>query len=331
MQMVRDYLIFDHIASGGLGRVFLGKPVAKLNQPGLVTIKIYDQNKVQDEAVLQQIENECKIGRQVTHPNLVKCLDSFIDNGCAYVIQEYVGGVSLRHFMNQLAKAKNRVGLAQVFEFGLKFSEVLSFMHSQVIPNFGHGLVHGDIQPSNIMFNKAGELKLIDYGLSGPNSMVSKEAGFSEYVSTAYVGKRRLQTGVIAKSDDIIAFGFILWELVAGQSYYEGKDKKTVIKEVMSGHIKPLVEYSTRTTAEISNFVYKCMTSDGVGGFSDFREIRQDLQNFHREFQRPDEVNFSEGLRALCRETYEKLAVTEAKINREALSWKAQEQGQSSF
>jgi serine/threonine protein kinase len=331
MKVIGDYVLIQPIGAGGFGQVFLAKSLKPNSAAGFYAIKVYSKANLNDNAFFDQIEKEYQIGKNLKHPNLVKSLDFILTDHEALLVQEYVGGISLRDLMNRLIRSQNRFGFSQIFEFALKFSEVLNYMHELKIPEVSIGFVHGDLQPSNIMFNKAGELKLIDYGLSGTNSLISKETVQSEYASISYIGKRRLQTGRIAHSDDLIAFGIILWEFCTGKNYYAFNDRKSIISEILRGQWRLANQVDPRVTPELSQFLFKLMNSDALDGYKNFRDLRAPLHDFHKSHRSSGDLSFAQVLTTLCKEEYESVKAKEIKAQKEFQVWQMNRPKESSL
>lgn len=89
------------------------------------------------------------------HPNIVKALEVFIANNTCYYTMEYLPGGSLNDY---IAKKKG-IPEAEALRYTREIGSALSYMHERK-------MVHLDVKPANMVFDKDKTLKLIDYGLS---------------------------------------------------------------------------------------------------------------------------------------------------------------------
>ncbi len=89
------------------------------------------------------------------HPNLVRVTDYFEGNGTAYLVMDYVDGVSLETFLKM--QPRNRLEERQARELIMAVLSGLSAVHK-------HGFLHRDVKPSNIYISKEGTVTLIDFG-----------------------------------------------------------------------------------------------------------------------------------------------------------------------
>ena len=155
------YQIVDSLGQGGYGMVFLAKwaayaktiPLAGVQCP-LFAVKVLPAAKATPELVARFL-HEIEIQRGLSHPNLVRLLDSGFDGSVHYMVHEYVDGGTLR----QKIREQERVSLDFAARIISEIAAVLEYLQSQKI-------VHRDIKPSNILLTADGNAKLADFGLA---------------------------------------------------------------------------------------------------------------------------------------------------------------------
>ena len=156
-----EYQIIDSLGQGGYGMVFLAKcavfartiPLAGEQSP-LFAVKVLPAAKATPELVARFL-HEIEIQRGLSHPNLVKLLDSGFDGSVHYMVHEYVGGGTLRQKIRDLERIPLDVAARVISEI----AGVLEYLQS-------HKIVHRDIKPSNILLTGDGTAKLADFGLA---------------------------------------------------------------------------------------------------------------------------------------------------------------------
>ena len=108
------------------------------------------------EELLAKFKKEARRIRQLHNEHIVGVHDLFEENGTAYYVMDYIDGESLEELMKRtgepLSEAEVRNVLSQVLD-------ALKVVHQA-------GLWHLDLKPANIMIDKAGHIKLIDFGSS---------------------------------------------------------------------------------------------------------------------------------------------------------------------
>ena len=146
---------------------------------------------------------------ELSHPNIVQVIDIFQENGTEYYVMEYLEGGSLRDLVNKNGKISEEQALKYIYPIG----DALSYMHNK-------RMCHYDIKPSNIMLDKDGTPKLIDFGISknydsSGNQTSSTPIGISEGFAPIEQYKQSVQE--FSPQTDIYALGATLYFLVTGK------------------------------------------------------------------------------------------------------------------
>lgn len=140
----------DELGRGPLGVVFRGEDRTNGRS---VALRILPETLLQAEGIRRAVVADLKAAAQISHPNLVRVLGLVELDGRRCVVTELVTGSSLAEALRK----GQRMPPAKVLSLGRALAEVLAFIH-------GKGVVHGSIQPSNVMA-AAGSLKVADLGL----------------------------------------------------------------------------------------------------------------------------------------------------------------------
>ena len=139
----------EEIGRGPLGALYRGQDTDGRN----VAIRMLPPEMVRDRGVLKAVVDDLKAASGISHPNLVKVIAFMELRGQRCVVSEYVQG---RNFQELIASGR-RASFQQTHALGRIVAQALSVAH-------GKGLVHGSIQPSNVMV-ASGVIKVADLGL----------------------------------------------------------------------------------------------------------------------------------------------------------------------
>ncbi len=150
---ISDYLILREIGKGGMGVVYEAwhKPTGRL-----VAMKELLSDNLMDDKNLKLFHREISVTRELTHPNIVRFYDSFTKKRTPYLVTEYMPGGNAE---DRLLKQKGPFPTDEACRIILDILEGLSWAHKR-------GIVHRDIKPQNILFDKEGQAKLSDMGLA---------------------------------------------------------------------------------------------------------------------------------------------------------------------
>jgi len=190
------YEIEKEIGSGGGGVVYLGRHI-RLDKP--VVLKADKRSLSVGEETLRR---EVDMLKNLSQTYIPQVYDFIEENGTVYTVMEYIDGVSL----DKVLAWKKPLQQKEIIKWACQILEALNYLHTQK----PHGILHGDIKPSNIMLRVNGDICLIDYNIAlalGEDGAV--KVGFSrgyaspEHYGVDYEAARNVEKSkVVSKSDD---------------------------------------------------------------------------------------------------------------------------------
>lgn len=154
---------------------------------------------------LETFEHEARLLKELSHSNVVKLVDYFVEDHRAYLVLEHIDGKSLR----QIVQQEGRLDEEQVRNLARQMCEILAYLHAQSPP-----VVHRDFTPDNLILRKDGTLKLIDFNVarqSDDASALSSVVGKPNYLSPEQF------RGAPVPESDLYAFGACLYFLLTGE------------------------------------------------------------------------------------------------------------------
>ena len=179
-------------------------------EPGSQAVKVHSETgKVLFNKFKEKLIKEAKILSEVHHPYIVNVLEVFEENNTAYIAMEYISGFSLKYMLE-----KNGIlPEATVLKYVRQIGEALQFVHDKSI-------LHLDIKPSNILIDKNGNARLIDFGVSKrydieqeetSTTMLTLSKGFASIEQYDNEG-----TQVFSPRPDIYSLGATMYNLLTG-------------------------------------------------------------------------------------------------------------------
>ena len=199
--------ILGLIGQGGMGAVYKARQ-QQLDR--LVALKILPAEVSQDPAFAERFTREARALARLNHPNIVTVYDFGQTDGFYYFLMEFIDGTTLRHLLAD-RKLTPREALAIVPQI----CEALQYAHDQ-------GIVHRDIKPENILTDKAGRVKIADFGLAKlvetePQSQRLTQPrevmGTPHYMAPEQVEKPQL----VDHRADIYSLGVVFYEMLTGE------------------------------------------------------------------------------------------------------------------
>ncbi|MEM7474002.1 MAG: protein kinase [Planctomycetota bacterium] len=157
------YELLRPLGRGGMGSVYLARH-RKLGKE--VAVKLLPAHNFRSDFFTARFEREVRASGGLEHPAIVQATDAGEFEGTQYLVMEHVDGLDL----SRTSRLTGRLTIADACEVARQVALGLSYAHSK-------GIIHRDIKPSNLMLSRAGETKILDFGLArvGPWEGVSAE------------------------------------------------------------------------------------------------------------------------------------------------------------
>lgn len=204
------YKVIKLLGKGGFGRTFLAHDTDNLNERCVVKqLTFQSTNAWMKQKAIQLFEGEAQQLQQLgTHPQIPALLGYFEDEGCLYLIQQYIEGKNLK----QLLEHQGPFSGEQIEQILLNLLPVLQYIHER-------GVIHRDIKPDNIMhIPGTGKYVLIDFGVAKPIPDPAKELSGTVLGSPGFAPFEQMRLGIATPSGDLFGLGASCFYLLSQTS-----------------------------------------------------------------------------------------------------------------
>lgn len=218
-QSLGQYTIIGRISSYGMGVVYRGRDT-QLDRT--VAIKLLPQDMSVDEKVKAQFLTEARTAGSLDHPNICTVHEfGETDDGGQFIVMPYYDGETLQEKLE-----KGPLTLEEIVLFATQIADGLKTAHKYTI-------VHKDIKPANIMVNKDGFVKILDFGLAEKSDLSGERLG--EFSGTlAYMSPEQAMGLEVDERTDIWSFGVVLYEMLTGKNPYLHSHAHTTIYSIIN-------------------------------------------------------------------------------------------------
>jgi hypothetical protein len=230
------WIIEEELGHGGMGSVWRARRAEDApGEPAVAAVKVLAPELAADPGLRERFQREIEILRRLSHPNIVKLLESGTQENHVWFAMEYVAGPSLETLREQ----RGRLGWDEVLQIALQVAPALRHAHN-------HGIIHRDLKPSNLILGPENTIKLTDFGIasmfSGPHITVAGAVvGTAEYLSPEQAAGKH-----VTPRSDLYSLGVVLYTLVVGRTPFEGE-----IVDLLHKHRYAQPEKPSRFVAEI--------------------------------------------------------------------------------
>jgi|GEM_PF-750326 len=276
---VGPYVIKSHIASGGMGDVFLAsRKSADFHQN--VALKLVRDSMLSKDQ-LRLFFRERKILSNLNHPNIARLLDGGLaSDGRPYLVMEYVDGMPITDFCKE-----NKCGTDQKLSLILQACKAVQYAHSNFI-------VHRDLKPQNLLVTSERELKVLDFGISkllhdnqeGTDETLFQTGAHQRLLSLNYAAPEQLDHAPVTASTDVYGIGLLLYELLTERKAYDlqGKSPREIEQIIRFRNPPGPGSIGITIDSDLEAIVSKAIRKEPEERYGSVRELAEDILRYKK-------------------------------------------------
>jgi serine/threonine protein kinase/tetratricopeptide (TPR) repeat protein len=259
------YEVIEELGKGGMGEVYRVFD-NKIGEE--VTLKLVRPEIAADGKTIERFRNELKYARKISHKNVCRMYDLHDEEGTPYITMEYVPGEDLKSMM---AMAK-QISAETTVSIAKQICEGLAEAHRL-------GVVHRDLKPNNIMIDKKGNARIMDFGIARSLEAEGITGDGSIIGTPEYMSPEQAEGMEADHRSDIYSFGVILYEMVTGKVPFEGDTPLSIALKHKREIPHDPRKYNPQVPSELSSLILKCLEKDKEKRFQSAEEMLSELNN----------------------------------------------------
>jgi serine/threonine protein kinase/tetratricopeptide (TPR) repeat protein len=262
------FRIIRSLGKGGMGEILLAEDV-RLGRK--VAIKSISDEILREGDSKARFQREARAASRLDHANICTIYEIAEEKGREYIVMQYVDGVTL----DQLMKMKP-LPLDKVVDIALQIADGLAAAQ-------GCGIVHRDIKPGNIMIDRSGQVKILDFGLAkigaehGRGEAERSDRDLTEkgivLGTVAYMSPEQAKGLVLDGRSDIFSFGVVLYEMIENRNPFSDDENIVTLYNILHREVR----FGTRAPEALRRIVGKALQKDRERRYGSFGEIRREL------------------------------------------------------
>lgn len=247
-----NYELLDKLGAGGMGEVWRARD-HRLDR--LVAVKILPPDMAGDPGRRARFEQEARALGALNHPNIVAIYDVGEDGGLAYLVSELVEGEPLRALLD-----KGPLPPRKAMEIAVQTAAGIAAAHEL-------GIVHRDLKPENVMVTRAGQVKLLDFGLAKRNAPPAGEDSATIALSmpgmvmgtVGYMSPEQVRGETVDARSDIFSFGCVLYEMFAGKRAFLATTGVETMHAILNADPAEFAADPARLPPALNAIVRRCL------------------------------------------------------------------------
>jgi eukaryotic-like serine/threonine-protein kinase len=258
------YRVLRKIGAGGMADVYLCEDLTLGRR---VALKVLLQRFLDDPNFVERFRREAKAAAGLNHANLVSIYDWGEVDGTYFIVMEYVEGETLK----DLVRRRGRLGGSEAVRISLQLLAALEFAHRT-------GIVHRDIKPQNVMLDRDGNVKVMDFGIARAGDSGMTEAG-SILGTAQYLAPEQAKGQPVDERSDLYSVGIVLYEMLTGSVPFKGDTAVTVaLKHVNEMAVEP-AQMVPGLPYSLNQIILKAIAKDPAERYQTAEQFARDLRS----------------------------------------------------
>ena len=266
------YVVEELVGVGGMGQIYRAQdPVLRRT----VAIKLISTKLMSgaDRAdYIKRFRREAEAAARCAHPNIVAVYDFALHEEQPYLAMEFVAGQSLRQLLDDAPV----MDIPDAIAIMLQVLDALTSAHEQ-------GVIHQDIKPGNIMLTSDQRVKVGDFGISKLMN-VETTTIFSTIGTPSYMSPEQCRgDNIVDGRSDIFSAGAMLFEMVAGERAFQGRNVTEVSHRIQNDTLPLLPAHVRNAAPRLQLVLERAMGKHPADRFDTGTDMAEALRQVLRE------------------------------------------------
>lgn len=276
------YRILEKLGAGGMGEVYRAEDPRLKRQ---VALKVLPGDFASSPLRLERFQREAEALAALNHPNIVTIYSVEDVDDSPFLTMELVEGRRLSDM-----RKSGGLPLKQIFQIAIPLADALASAHEK-------GVIHRDLKPGNLMVDREGRTKVLDFGLAKLRQEMASEPEATEAITETlseksavvgtlpYMSPEQVDGGPVDERSDLFSLGVVLYEMATGGRPFKGNSSASLIPEIMRDMPPDADVVRRELPHHFGRIVRRCLEKDPDRRYQAAKDVRNELADLQRELE----------------------------------------------
>jgi serine/threonine-protein kinase len=308
------YKLLRLLGEGGMAQVFHAVMAGPMGFEKDVAVKKLKPGVDEESRLVKALINEARLGGYLRHPNIVEIYEFNQLDGSYYLAMEYVDGPVYESVVKHYRKQQEYMSVRSVLQAMSQVSKGLHKAHSAT-DREGQtlGLIHRDLKPGNMMVDRVGTVKLMDFGIAKSESNLYKTTSMNMTKGTpVYMSPEQVRGEELTHRSDLWAMGVILYELISLRVLFKAPNLIAVMNRILTHDVGDAAQTLDAFQDGLGEVFSKCVTQDESERFEDADALGKALEEILADVP-DDQPNLSDTVKPVWKVHEDEIAANTAR------------------
>ncbi len=277
-QRLGQYTLVELLGLGGMAEVFRAQQDGPSGFRRELVIKRIHPHLSIDERFVQMFLREARVAQGLQHRNIVRIDELGVDKGIYFIAMELVDGLTLQRLARRAWRSGLSVPMELIVAAAADAATALNYAHSYIDPDgSARRIVHRDVSPDNLIIDRAGNTKLLDFGVAKAAGSISVTRAGEVKGKVPYMAPEQLHGRPLDGRSDLYSLGATLYWLLTGKRPFRGETDLEVMQAIAYQEPVPPRELNGEIPEVLERVVLRLLSKQPDGRHANGQQLADEL------------------------------------------------------